>query len=74
MSYVVVDEYSSDDEEIVDESEVNMVKLKPGPPYTFKLLKPSNGKSPIETEKTDKYVAKKITLSMCLNVTRYVIC
>lgn len=35
-----------------------MAELKPEPPYTCKLLKPSNEKSRIEAEKTDKYVAK----------------
>lgn len=64
MSYVAADEYSSDDEEIVNESEFNMVELKPGPPYTCKLLKPSNKKSLVETEKTDKYVAKTYTFDV----------
>lgn len=48
VSYIAVDEYSFDDEELVDESEINKAEFKPGPPYTCKLLKPSNGKSPIE--------------------------
>lgn len=40
VSYIAVDEYFFDDEEIVDEREVNMAELNPGPPYTCKLLKP----------------------------------
>lgn len=64
MSYVAVDEYSYDDEEIIDESEVNVVELKPGPPYTCKLLEPSNWKSLVETEKIDKYVAKTYTFDV----------
>lgn len=64
VSYVAVDEYSYDDEELVNESEVNVAELKPGPPYTCKLLKPSNEKSPIETKKTDKYVAKTYTFDV----------
>ncbi|XP_050914946.1 uncharacterized protein LOC127129873 [Lathyrus oleraceus] len=58
VSYIAVDEYSYDDEEFVDKSEVNMGELKHGPPYTCKVLKPSNEKSPIEAEKIDKYVAR----------------
>ena len=57
VSYVAADEYSSDDEEFADENEVHVAELKPGPPYACKLLKPSNGKNPVETEKTDRYVA-----------------
>lgn len=34
-----------------------MVELKRGPPYTFKLLKPSNGKNPLEP-KNEKFVAR----------------
>lgn len=64
MSYIAVEDYSSDDEEFVEESEVNMVELKSGPPYTCKVLKPSNGKNPIETEKKDKYVAKTYTFNV----------
>lgn len=44
-----------------------MAELKSGPPYKFKVLKPSNGKNPIEAEKIDKYVTKtyKFDVSKC---------
>ena len=53
VSYIAVEGVSSDDEDIVDMSEVNMEELKPGPPYACKVLKPSNGKNPVEPEKTE---------------------
>lgn len=46
VSYITIDGCSSDDEELIDESEVNMVELNPGPLYPCKVLKPSNGKKP----------------------------
>lgn len=64
VSYIAVDEYSSDDEELVNKGEVNVDELNPKPPYTCKLLKPSNGRSPIEIEKVDKYVAKTYTFDV----------
>jgi len=33
----------------VEEGEINFAELKPGPPYTCKLLRPSDGKNPVET-------------------------
>ncbi|XP_050916740.1 uncharacterized protein LOC127131894 [Lathyrus oleraceus] len=64
VSHIIVEEYSSEDEEFVDESKANVAELKPGPPYTCKVLKPSNGKNPIEAEKIDKYVAKTYTFDV----------
>ncbi|CAJ2646962.1 unnamed protein product [Trifolium pratense] len=52
-----------DDEEYVinyediEDNEINVAELKPGPPYVCKLLKPLNGKNPVEP-KNDKFVAK----------------
>jgi len=40
--------------EDVEDGEVNVVELKLGPHYTCKLLRPSDGKNPVET-KNDKY-------------------
>lgn len=51
VSYIAVEGCSSDDEELIDESEVNMAELKPGPPYACKVLKPSNGRNPTEAGK-----------------------
>ncbi|XP_050909728.1 uncharacterized protein LOC127123561 [Lathyrus oleraceus] len=64
VSYIAVEGGSSDDEDIVDRSEVNMAELKPGPPYTCKVFKPSNGKNPVELERIDKYVAKTYMFDM----------
>ncbi|XP_045797576.1 uncharacterized protein LOC123891716 [Trifolium pratense] len=50
------DEYVINYEDIED-NEINVAELKPGPPYVCKLLKPSNGKNPVEP-KNDKFVAK----------------
>lgn len=63
VDYVEVDNQgnSSDSEyEYVEENEVNMAKLKPGSPYTYNLLKPSNGKNPAEP-KNKKLVARTYT-------------
>ncbi|XP_045822090.1 uncharacterized protein LOC123914975 [Trifolium pratense] len=58
-----VETMDDDDEEYVinygdiEDNEINVAELKPGPPYVCKLLKPSNGKNPVEP-KNDKFVAK----------------
>ncbi|WJX30008.1 hypothetical protein P8452_18592 [Trifolium repens] len=49
--------------EDVGQGEVDLAELKPGPPYACKLLKPSNGKNPIEP-KNDKYVSKTYTFDI----------
>lgn len=64
VSYIAVEGVSSDDEDIVDMSEVNVAELKPGPPYACKVLKPSNGKNLVEPEKIGKYVAKTYTFDV----------
>ncbi|XP_045807593.1 uncharacterized protein LOC123901479 [Trifolium pratense] len=63
-----VDSYDSDYDDDTeysdfDESEVNVAELKSGPPYTCKLLRPSNGKNPVEP-KNDKFVAKTYTFDI----------
>ncbi|KAK2449663.1 hypothetical protein QL285_008835 [Trifolium repens] len=60
-----VETHDSDQEydisyEDVEQGEIDLAELKPGPPYTCKLLKPSNGKNPVEP-KNDKYVSKTYT-------------
>ncbi|KAK2450068.1 hypothetical protein QL285_009207 [Trifolium repens] len=50
-----------------DESEINVAELKPGPPYTCKMLRPSNGRNPVEP-KNDKYVAKTYTFDEIFDV------
>jgi len=44
----------------VEDNEINLAELKYGPPYTCKLLRPSNGKNPKEP-KNDKYPPKTYT-------------
>jgi hypothetical protein len=58
------DDYEDSDECLeYDESEVNVAELKPGPPYICKLLRPSNGKNPIEP-KNDKFITKTYTFDI----------
>ncbi|KEH17474.1 hypothetical protein MTR_0013s0330 [Medicago truncatula] len=45
------------------DNEINLAELKDGPPYTCKLLRPSNGKNP-EEPKNDKYPPKTYTLDV----------
>lgn len=49
--------------EYVEKNEVNVAELKPGPPYTCKLLKPSNGKNPIKP-KNKKFIARTYTFDI----------
>ncbi|KAK2422828.1 hypothetical protein QL285_033329 [Trifolium repens] len=63
-----VETHDSDQEydisyENVEQGEIDLAELKPGPPYTCKLLKPSNGKNPVEP-KNDKYVSKTYTFDI----------
>lgn len=51
-------------DEYVKESEVNVVELKPVPPYVCKLMKSSNGKNHVEPSKNDKLVAKNYTFDI----------
>jgi len=45
----------------VEDNEVNVAELKPGPPYTCKVLRPSDLKNHVEP-KNDKYVHKELSL------------
>lgn len=45
----------------VEENEVELAELKPGPPHVCKLLTPSNGKNLVEPEKSDKFPKKTYT-------------
>jgi hypothetical protein len=47
----------------VEENEINLAELKDGPPYTCKLLRPSNGKNP-EEPKNKKYLPKTYTFDV----------
>lgn len=48
----------------VEESEVDMVQLKSGPPYVCKFLTPANGKNPAEPKENDKIPKKTYTFDM----------
>ncbi|XP_058749850.1 uncharacterized protein LOC131622839 [Vicia villosa] len=61
VAYIAADEYYSDYEVLIGKNDVNVGELKPGPPYSCKLLKPSNGKNLVETEKSDKFATKTYT-------------
>ncbi|CAJ2649107.1 unnamed protein product [Trifolium pratense] len=58
IDYEMSDEYLD-----FDDSDINVAELKPGPPYTCKLLRPLNGKNPIEP-KNDKFVTKTYTFDI----------
>jgi len=49
--------------DFVEDNEINLAELKDGPPYTYKLLRPSNGKNPEEPKK-DKYPPKTYTFDV----------
>ncbi|KAH1247616.1 hypothetical protein GmHk_06G017478 [Glycine max] len=49
--------------EDIEDNEVDLAELKPGPPYVCKLLRPSNGKNPVEP-KNDKFVSKTYTFDI----------
>lgn len=51
-------------DEYVEESEVNAVELKSGPPYVCKFLKPLNRNNPFEPSKNDKFVTKTYTFDI----------
>lgn len=66
VAYVDVDkiENSSNSEyEYMKENEVNVAELKPRPPYTCKLLKPTNGENPVEP-KNEKFIARTYTFNV----------
>ncbi|KAK2450508.1 hypothetical protein QL285_009621 [Trifolium repens] len=52
-----------DGQDYMENSEVNIAELKPGPPYTCKMLKPSNGNNPVEP-KNDRFVSKTYTFDI----------
>lgn len=65
VSYVAAEEYySSENDDFENDNEINVAELKPGPPYTCKLLKPSNGKNPTEAGKSEKFATKTYTFDV----------
>ena len=54
VAYVEMDDddpETSSDPIYVEEGEMDLAELKQGPPYSCKLLVPSNGKNPVESER-----------------------
>ncbi|XP_050896151.1 uncharacterized protein LOC127102869 [Lathyrus oleraceus] len=47
-----------------EEFEVDLAELKEAPPYACKLLTPSNGRNPVETEKNDRFPKKTYTFDV----------
>ncbi|XP_050889723.1 uncharacterized protein LOC127095015 [Lathyrus oleraceus] len=54
----------SDDPYGLEEFEVDLAELKEAPPYACKLLTPSNGRNPIETENNDRFPKKTYTFDV----------
>lgn len=48
----------------IEESEVDVVELKPSPPYVCKLLTPTSGKNPSEPKENDKFPKKTYTFDV----------
>ncbi|XP_050895434.1 uncharacterized protein LOC127102060 [Lathyrus oleraceus] len=48
----------------LEEFEVDLAELKEAPPYACKLLTPSNGRNPVETEKNDRSPKKTYTFDV----------
>ncbi|XP_050896268.1 uncharacterized protein LOC127103011 [Lathyrus oleraceus] len=70
VAYVEVEDEDSEisnDPYGLEEFEVDLDELKEAPPYACKLLTPSNGRNPVETEKNDRFPKKTYTF----DVTKY---
>lgn len=62
--YVDTEEYPSDwANDYIEECEVNMEELMPGPSYVYKVLRPSNGKHSLKP-KNDKFITKTYTFDI----------
>ncbi|XP_050908897.1 uncharacterized protein LOC127122637 [Lathyrus oleraceus] len=48
----------------LEEFEVDLAELKEASPYACKLLTPSNGRNPVETEKNDRFPKKTYTFDV----------
>ncbi|XP_050908553.1 uncharacterized protein LOC127122222 [Lathyrus oleraceus] len=67
VAYVEVEDEESEisnDPYGLEEFEVDLAKLKEAPPYACKLLTPSNGRNPVETEKNDRFSKKTYTFDV----------
>ncbi|XP_050909696.1 uncharacterized protein LOC127123528 [Lathyrus oleraceus] len=65
FAYIDANDYVSDvGDDCSEEGKVNVAELKLGPPYVCKLLKPSNGKKPVETNKNEKFTTRTYTFDI----------
>ncbi|XP_058784624.1 uncharacterized protein LOC131659452 [Vicia villosa] len=67
VTYVEVDEgepETFEDQYGFEDCEVDLAELKEADPYTCKMITPSNGKNPVETEKNDKFPKKTYTFDV----------
>jgi hypothetical protein len=67
VAYVEVEDEESEisnDPYGLEEFEVDLAELKEAPPYACKLLTPSNGRNPVETEKNDRFPKKTYTFDV----------
>ncbi|XP_050910059.1 uncharacterized protein LOC127123926 [Lathyrus oleraceus] len=70
VAYVEVEDEESEisnDPYGLEEFEIDLAELKEAPPYACKLLTPSNGRNPVETEKNDRFPKNTYTF----DVTKY---
>ncbi|XP_050897183.1 uncharacterized protein LOC127104002 [Lathyrus oleraceus] len=54
----------SEDPYGLEEFKVDLAELKEAPPYACKLLTPSNGRNPVEIEKSDRFPKKTYTFDV----------
>ncbi|XP_050902315.1 uncharacterized protein LOC127112536 [Lathyrus oleraceus] len=67
VAYIEVEDEESkisNDPYGLEEFEVDLAELKEAPPYACKLLTPSNGRNPVETEKNDRFPKKTYTFDV----------
>ena len=70
VAYVEMDDddpETSSNPTTIEESEIDLAELKHGPPYSCRVLLPSDGKNPIESEKNNDIFPKK---TYSFNVTK----
>ncbi|XP_050897581.1 uncharacterized protein LOC127104442 [Lathyrus oleraceus] len=67
VAYVKLDEDNPEtcsDPLNLDERKVDLAELKQGPPYSCRVLAPSNGKNPVEPKKSDSFPKKTYTFNV----------
>lgn len=67
MAYIDIDDNDQAPDveyNIIKGNEVNLVDLKPSPPYVYNILTPATGKNPVELEKNNKFPKKTYTFDV----------